>query len=77
MTDTFEAIRWPDELKPSRSPIHFTNETEAAVSVETIWSLLTDPDAWPSFYPGVTELDLLGAEGPLTMGMKFETNLAG
>ena len=77
MTDTFEAIRWPDDRKPSRSPIHFTNELEVAVSPETIWSLLTDPDAWPSFYPGVSSLDLLGDHGPLKMGSKFETSLAG
>ena len=38
----FEAIAWPDDMKPSRCPIHFTNEREVAVSADTIWSLLTD-----------------------------------
>lgn len=32
----FEAIHWPDDMKPSRSPIHFTNELTAAASPETI-----------------------------------------
>lgn len=73
----YEAIKWPDEMKPSRSPIHFTNELEVAASVETIWSLLTDPKAWPSFYPGVQQVHLLDGHTRLGAGTHFETNLAG
>jgi hypothetical protein len=51
--DVFEAINWPADMTPSRSPIHFTNELEVEASPETIWSLLVDPTAWPAFYPGV------------------------
>jgi hypothetical protein len=29
----FEAIKWPADMVPSRSPIHFTNELEVAVSI--------------------------------------------
>jgi hypothetical protein len=55
MTDKiqWEAIEWPEDMVPSRSPIHFTNELEVAASPETIWFLLVDPNAWLSFYPGV------------------------
>ncbi len=28
----FEAIHWPEDMKPSRCPIHFTNEREVAAS---------------------------------------------
>ncbi|WP_342240359.1 SRPBCC domain-containing protein [Inquilinus sp. OTU3971] len=73
----FEAIRWPDDMKPSRSPIHFTNELRVAVAPETIWALLTDPEAWPSFYPGVRHVDLLGGHTSFQLGTRFETNLAG
>ena len=73
----FEAIRWPDAMKPSRSPIHFTNELEVAVSPETILSLLTDPAAWPSFYPGVQAVALLDGHHRFGEGTRFETNLAG
>ena len=38
----YEAIKWPEDMTPSRSPIHFTNELEVAASPETIWSLLVD-----------------------------------
>ena len=72
----FEAIDWPDNMKPSRSPIHLTNEHEVVASPETIWSLLTDPDAWPSFYPGVEHVELLGGCTSLQLGTAFETNLA-
>ena len=72
-----EAIRWPQDMTPSRSPIHFTNELEVAVSPETIWSLLVDTAAWPSFYPGVEHVELLGGHQPLRLGTRFETNLAG
>ena len=73
----FEAIHWPEEMAPSRCPIHFTNELEVAVSPETIWSLLVDPRAWPSFYPGVKRVQLLDGDESLRLGTRFETNLAG
>jgi uncharacterized protein YndB with AHSA1/START domain len=73
----FEVIRWPADMTPSRSPIHFTNELEVAVSPETIWSLLVDPKAWSRFYPGVKDVELLDGHELLRAGTRFETNLAG
>ena len=73
----FEAIRWPHDMRPSQSPIHFTNEFEVAVSPGTIWSLLVDPTAWPLFYPGVSEVILLDGHTTLDAGVRFDTNLAG
>jgi len=73
----FEAIEWPDDMKPSRSPIHFTNELEVPVRPETIWSLLTDADAWPDYYPNVARVDLLDGHETLRLGTRFEANLAG
>ena len=73
----FEAITWPEDMAPSRSPIHFTNELEVAATPETIWALLTDPAAWPSFYPGVQEVELLDGHDRFRKGTRFETNLAG
>ena len=79
MTDKiqFEAIKWPEGMAPSRCPIHFTNELEVTASPETIWSLLVDPNAWPSFYPGVSHVQLLDGHESLRLGTGFETNLAG
>jgi uncharacterized protein YndB with AHSA1/START domain len=73
----WEAIKWPEDMAPSRCPIHFTNELEVAASPETIWSLLVDPKAWPGFYPGVKHVQLLGEHESLSLGTQFETNLAG
>jgi len=73
----FETIKWPEDMVPSRSPIHFTNELEVAVSPETIWSLLVDTTNWPLFYPGVQEVQLLDGHEVLQAGTRFETNLAG
>lgn len=73
----YEFIHWPDAMKPSRSPIHFTNELSVAASVETVWDLLTDPAAWPSFYPGVQHVQLLDGHTRFGAGTRFETNLAG
>ncbi|TDN62189.1 SRPBCC domain-containing protein [Paraburkholderia sp. BL10I2N1] len=73
----FEIIRWPSEMAPSRSPIHFTNEIEVAVLPETIWALLTNPNAWPRFYPGVEHVRLLDGHQTFGPGTRFETNLAG
>ncbi len=73
----FEAIKWPADMAPSRCPIHFTNELEVAAPPQAIWSLLTDPAAWPRFYPGVRHVQLLDGHGSLRLGTRFETNLAG
>ena len=73
----FETIRWPADMVPSRSPIHFTNELEVDVPPEIIWSLLVDTANWPQFYPGVQKVDVLGGGGQLQLGSRFETNLAG
>jgi uncharacterized protein YndB with AHSA1/START domain len=74
----YEAIKWPEDMKPSRSPIHFTNELEVAASPETIWSLLVDPEAWPSFYPNVSEVPvLLDGRQSMILGTRFEASLAG
>ena len=73
----WEAIKWPEDMAPSRSPIHFTNELEVAASPETIWSLLVDPKAWPGFYPGVEHVQLSHGNESLRLGTRLETNLAG
>jgi hypothetical protein len=73
----WEAINWPADMAPSRCPIHFTNELEVKASPETIWSLLTDPNAWPSFYPGVSHIQLFDGHKSLRLGTRLETNLAG
>lgn len=67
----YEAIKWPEDMSPSRSPIHFTNELEVAASPETIWSLLVDPVAWPSFYPGVEHVELLEGHRSLRLGTRL------
>jgi hypothetical protein len=74
----YEAIKWPEDMTPIRSPIHFTNELEVAASPETIRSLLVDPTAWPSFYPNVSEVPvLLDGHQSLSLGTRFEASLAG
>lgn len=74
----YEVINWPADMAPSKSPIHFTNELEVAVSVETIWSLLIDPNAWPDFYPNVSEAPvLLNGHRTLALGTRFAAMLAG
>jgi hypothetical protein len=73
----WEAIKCPEDMAPSRCPIHFTNERAITASPETIWSLLVDPKAWPSFYPGVAHVQLLEGHESLRLGTRFETNLAG
>lgn len=73
----FKAIKWPEEMAPSRSPIHFTNELEVVASPERIWSLLVNPTVWPSFYPGVKLVQLHDGHESLRLGTRFKTNLAG
>ena len=72
----YEAIKWPEDMTPSRSPIHFTNELVVAASPETIWSPLVDPTAWPSFYPGVERVQLLDGHESLLLGTRFQLGRA-
>lgn len=72
----YETIHWPEDMAPSRCPIHFTNELEVAASVDTIWSLLTDQTRWPAYYPSVKHVRLLDGHDKLGPGTRFETNLA-
>lgn len=73
----FEIIRWPEDMVPSRCPIHFTNELEVSAPPETIWSLLTNTNAWPQFYPSISQVQLLHGHETLQMGTEFETSFAG
>jgi hypothetical protein len=73
----WEAIKWPEDMAPSRCPIHFTNELEVAASPETIRSLLAAPKVWPSFYPGVEHVQLRDGHESPRLGTEFEANLAG
>lgn len=77
MQPHFEAIHWPEDMAPSRCPIHFTNELEVSCSAETIWSLLTDPSAWPTFYPNIKVVHLLDGGNSLRLGTRFDTSLVG
>ena len=43
-------------MKLSRSPPYFTNEREVEASPSTIWSLLADVAAWPSFSPAASKI---------------------
>jgi len=73
----FEIIKWPEDMAPSRCPIHFTNELEVAASPETIWSLIVDTKEWPKFYPSIDHVQLLHGHEILQMGTELETSFAG
>ncbi len=69
----FKAIHWPEDMTPSRSPIHFTNERDVKASPETIWSLLTDLQAGSRFYPGVEQVRLLDGHDRFRLGTRFKS----
>jgi hypothetical protein len=71
----WEAIKWPEDMVPSCSPIHCTNELEVAASPETIWSLLLDSKAWLSFYPGVEHVQLLDGHASLRLSAELSRSI--
>lgn len=73
----FEAIRWPDHMKPSQNPIHFTNELTTDASPEAVWSTLIDVSLWPVFYPNISAVRLLDDAPALKLGTRFQAGLAG
>ena len=72
-----EAIVWPAAMKPSRSPIHPTNEREVAASPGTIRSLLANPGTWPVFHPGIRRASSLDGHMELRLGTRPGSNLGG
>jgi len=51
--------------EPLSNSLH--KELELAASPETIWSLLVDPKAWPSFYPGAEHVQLFDGNQSLRL----------
>lgn len=78
MTDTiqWEAIKWPEDMAPIRSPSASPTSLKSASFLKRSGHFV-DPKAWPSFYPGVEHVQLLDRHDSLRLGTRFETNLAG
>jgi len=40
-------IRWPEEFRPDRAPIHVVNERESTASPSAVWAALVRAAKWP------------------------------
>lgn len=80
-----DMMNWPDEYEPDRTNFFVHNEIEIQGSAEAIWNILIEVEAWPEWYEGAQEVDLIEAGmGKLeeaarfswrTMGFKFTSTI--
>jgi hypothetical protein len=66
-----ELIAWPDEFRPSVTPIHAANDASTSGSSDTVWSLIIHAPEWPSFYPHATKIRIEGGGDALSLGVTY------
>lgn len=65
-------IRWPDEFRPDRSPIHVRNELRMIVAPDLAWAWLIRATRWPEWYKNSADVRFENGPGPdLTPGAVF------
>ena len=65
-------IRWLDEFRPDRSPIHVRNELRMNVPAELAWAWLIRAARWPEWYQNSANVRFVNGPGPdLTPGAIF------
>ncbi|MEM8907640.1 MAG: SRPBCC domain-containing protein, partial [Bacteroidota bacterium] len=83
--DSLSRIHWPAEYEPGQSKFYVHNEIEIAASPEVIWEILMDAEAWPDWYKGAKNVELLDTAQTMlsdsatfkwkTMGLKFQSTI--
>ena len=77
-----ESIAWPARYSPERATFFVHNELEIAAPPEVVWDLLMAAPAWPSWYEGAADVELIDGGDRLhpsavfrwkTMGFRFES----
>lgn len=66
-----EAIRWPAEFEPARSPVHVVNRIEAAVPPALVWDRLIAAARWPDWYANSSKVRIAGDAFSLSAGCSF------
>ena len=67
-------IIWPENFKPSNSPIFVHNEIEINASPQNIWFWLTAATTWHEWYANASDVKILGPSknNHLMAGTKFK-----
>jgi hypothetical protein len=65
-----ELIAWPDEYRPSATPIHAANDESTSGSSDTVRALIIYAPEWPSFYPQATNIRIEGGDA-LSLGATY------
>lgn len=66
-----DSINWPADYTPAQSRFFVHNEIFIRASASTIWQLLIDAEAWPYWYPGAQQVEILQDKPRLTPGGAF------
>ncbi len=70
--NTGSGIRWPDEFRPDRSPIHVRNGLRMNVPAVLAWAWLIRAARWPEWYQNSANVRFVNGSGPdLTPGAVF------
>jgi hypothetical protein len=57
-------IRWPEEFRPDRCPVHVVNELTVVAPPEVAWAWLVRAGLWPSWYPNAKRVRFVRGTPP-------------
>lgn len=78
-------INWPEAYAPEDARFYVQNAIDINASPEAVWAILMDAEAWPEWYEGAKDVQVITTEdGQLhqdavmrwkTMGLRFESTI--
>ncbi|GAM91708.1 hypothetical protein ANO11243_097610 [Dothideomycetidae sp. 11243] len=73
----YPSIVWPAGYEPSASHVFAQNTIHINASPATVWALLVDCQAWPSWYKHCSDVSVLRGDRLLGSGSKFRFKTLG
>lgn len=60
-----EQINWPESHSLSNAEFYIHNKIEIEAPPEIVWNILVEAEAWPDWYEGMQEVEVIGSDSGL------------